>query len=90
VISIPGGQIHSEENSLTFAGLAQFFHDVAFAVLPLAVLDAVLGELARPEAEAVVMFAGQNQPLQPARFECGNNLIRIKAKFVRSGLPRLN
>ncbi len=60
------------------AGLGDLFHHVALAVLPGAVLDRVLGIFAGPEAEAVVMLAGEHDAPQPGSLDRADDLVGVE------------
>ena len=61
-VAVPGGQVHPEPQPGPFAGLGRFFHHVAFAAPEGGILHAVLRIGAGPQAEAVVVLGGQDQP----------------------------
>ena len=78
-IAIPGGEIEAEEQAVLAAGLAQLAYQVAFAVLPRAVFDGIVGGLRGPEAEAIVVLGGEDDPLHPSTLEGGDPLLGVES-----------
>ncbi len=59
---IPGRDVDAIMHPFGAAGLDKLLHNVAMAVLPRAVPDTMLGVLAGPEAETIVMLGGEDHP----------------------------
>ena len=60
------------------AGVGDLLHNVAFAVLPRAVLHGVLRVFARPEAEAVVVLAGEDDAAQARVVNRADDLLGVE------------
>ena len=60
------------------AGIDKLAHHVAFAVFPGAVLDAMFGVLAGPEAEAVVVLGREDHPRDAGRLGRTHPLASIE------------
>ena len=78
IVTIPRGEIDTKLDTAAPTGIRYLAHNIALSVLPWAVLDAVLGVGARPQAEAVMVLAGQNQRLHAGTFDCGDPLVGIQ------------
>ena len=78
-MAIPRGEIDTKLDTAAPAGSPiTLAHNIALSVLPWAVFYAVLGVGARPQAEAVMVLAGQNQRLHAGTFDCGDPLVGIQ------------
>src|SRR5256885_17018466 len=75
VIAIPRRQIDAESHALPGARLGDLLHDVA---TERTVLDRMLGVARRPEAEAVVVLAGEDQSSHPAVARGAHDLVCVK------------
>ena len=82
IVTIPRGEIDTKLDTAAPAGIRYLAHNIALTVFPRTVLDAVLGVGARPQAEAVMVLAGQNQRLHAGTFDCGNPLVGIQRIWV--------
>ena len=78
IVTIPRGEIDTKLDTAAPAGIRYLAHNIALSVLPRAVFYAVLGVGARPQAEAVMVLAGQNQRLHAGTFDCGDPLVGIQ------------
>ena len=58
VVAVPWRKIHAKCDFVAAAGIRELADHVALAVFPWALLNGMLGELARPEAEAIVVLCG--------------------------------
>ena len=56
--------------------------DVTFATFVWTPGDRMFGVAARPEAEAVMVFGGQDQLLEPTRLAAGHDLVGIEIGWV--------
>src|SRR5438105_12656142 len=84
VVTIPRRQIDAEFETRSRAGFGDFFDDVPPPAAPGTVLDRVLGVLRRPEAEAIVVLAGENQALHPAVFRSRDDLVGIEVRGIEN------
>src|SRR6185312_11110890 len=66
-IPVPGGQVNSHSHSILPAGIGKFFDDIPMASLIRRVCDRMIGILAWPKAETVMVFRGQDH-LPDTRF----------------------
>src|SRR5262249_17076415 len=78
---------NAELETVTAACVRDLLHHVALAALPGAVPDGVFRRFRRPEAEAVVMLAGENRAAHTARLQCGDDLIGIELRRIED--PRV-
>ena len=60
VVPVPGREIDAEAKSCLVGGVGGHADEVSFAIEPGAVFDAVVGLLAGPEGEAVVMLGDEH------------------------------
>ena len=67
-------------------GFSDVPHHIPLAVPPGAVLDGMLREARRPEAEAVMVLAGQDQAGHAAAGRGAHDLVRIEGGRVEHGL----
>jgi hypothetical protein len=58
LVAVPRRKVQTDTNLLFAERIDDFTNDVALAVAPAGIPDAVLGELGGPEAESVVVFGG--------------------------------
>src|SRR3954452_21908322 len=56
--------------------------DVTLAAFVWTPGDRVVGVAARPEAEAVMVFGGQDQLFEPARLQGGHDLVGIEIGWI--------
>jgi hypothetical protein len=61
------------------AGVGEFPDDIALAGFPEAVFHRMVGKLGGPEAEAIVVFTGQNEGLHAGILERAHNLIGLES-----------
>ncbi len=85
VIAVPRREINSEFETAASGGFGEFANDVAFAVFVRAELDRVVGGFGGPEAEAVVMFASEDDALAAGVFKDCANGIGIEGGGVEDG-----
>src|SRR5436190_1411900 len=64
------------------AGVGDGFDDIALPVFPRGILYRMFGELRRPEAETVVMLAGQNQLLHACVTGGAGDLVGIEIGWI--------
>ena len=86
VVAVPGRKIDAELQPVLAAGVGDLPHHVALAVLPRAVLHRVLGVLARPEAEAVVVLAGEDQPAHAGLLGRADDLVGVEVGGIEDFL----
>ena len=60
--------------------------DIALAAAPGAAANGMVSGLGGPEAESVVVFAGENQPTQSNVVRNGSNRIGIEIRWIEQGL----
>ena len=78
MVAVPRREIRAEAEPVLAAGVGDLADHVALALFPRTVLDRMLGILAGPQAEAVVMFAGEDQPAQAARLGRADDLVGVE------------
>ena len=78
VVAVPGRKIRAEAQAVLAAGVGNLADHVAVPPVPGAVLDRVLGVLAGPQAETVVMLAGEHQPAQAGRLGRADDLVGVE------------
>src|SRR6185436_19561894 len=81
-VAVPRREVDAEAKSAPAAGVRELLHHVAAPRAPGAVLHGVLGELRRPQPEAVVMFGGQDQALHAAFLRGAHDLIGVEVAGV--------
>src|SRR5258705_12411862 len=86
VIAIPRRQIDTEFQSSSRTRLRDLLHYIA---PKRAVLDRMLGVARRPEAEAVVVLAGEDQPLHPAVLRGTDDLVGVKIGGIEDVVLRV-
>src|SRR2546422_868474 len=79
VVAIPRRQIDAKAYALPGARVGNLLHDVA---TEWAVLHRVLSVARRPEAEAVVVLAGEDQSSHPAVTRGADNLVGVEVRGV--------
>ena len=79
VISVPRREIDAKSQPLTAARLRDLLHRVATEGT---VLDRMLRVSRRPQAEAVVVLAGEDQPFHPALFRRAHDLVGIEVRWI--------
>ena len=77
VIAIPGGEVHAKAQARAPAGVGDLLHHIALAALVGAGGHRVRGVAAGPEAEAVVVLAGEDQALHARGLKGGHPLISV-------------
>ena len=82
-IAVPRREIKAEFDAAAPAGLGRLAHDVA---LKRAVFHAVLGVLARPQAEAVVVLRREHKALEPRPFDRRDPLVAVELFRVEDRL----
>ena len=82
LVTVPGGKVDAELQPVASAGLCEFADDVAGAVLIRRRGDRIVGELRRPEAEAIVMLSRQDDSLYAGGFEGPHPLLAVKPRRV--------
>ena len=82
LVTVPRGQVDAELKSVASAGLCEFADNVAGAVLVRRCGDRIVGELRRPEAEAVMMLCRQDDSLYAGGFEGPHPLLAVKPRRV--------
>ena len=85
VVPVPGGEVDPELQSGPAAGRRRLAHHISPAVFPGGIFDAVAGVGAGPQAEAVVVLAGQDEPPHPGAFRCAGPLVRVEMCRVKQG-----
>ena len=85
LVSVPGGEIHAEFQPILAAGCGNLRHHVALAVFPGTGGNAVACVAAGPEAEAVVVLAGEDQALHPCIPDSRSPLVRVQLHGVENG-----
>ena len=83
VVPVPRREIKAEFDAAPAAGVRRQLHHVA---LKRAVLDRVLGVLARPQAEAVVVLRGEHQPLHARGFDGLHPLVAVQIRGIEHAL----
>ena len=78
VVAVPGREVRAELQAVLAAGVGNLLDHVALAAPPRAVLDRVLGVLAGPEAEAVVVLAGEHQPAHAGLLGRADDLVGVE------------
>ena len=85
LVPIPGGKIHSKADAARAAGLRCFCHHVAPPVFIGAGRHGMVGIPAGPQAEAVVMLAGENQPFHARGLDGLHPLLGIQLLGIENG-----
>ena len=85
LISIPRREIDAELHAVTGSGLGDFFDDVAFTFAIGTAGNGVIGRFGRPEAEAIVMFAGEYDALAARGVQGFADGIGIEVGRVEDG-----
>ena len=86
VIAIPGREIHAERQAVLLARLGEVADDVSLAVFPGTAFHRMLGELARPQREAVVVLRGDDQPFHAGVARDPGPLPRVERRRVEHAL----
>jgi hypothetical protein len=89
LVAIPRAEVEPGREVVAAAGVHEFADDVALALLPGRGLDGVVGEGARPEAEAVVVLGGEHHGLRARRPGGGGPLVGVEGGGVEDGRGRL-
>ena len=82
LVAVPGREIDAELEARLAAGVGHLLDHVALAAAPRAVLHAVLGVLARPEAEAVVVLAGEDEQLHAGLLAGRGPLVGVEGRGI--------
>ena len=85
MVAIPWREVDPEPEVVLPACVGYLAHYITLAITPRTVLHGVFGVFRGPEAEAVVVLAGQNQSVHP-RFCCrADDLVRIESSRCKHG-----
>ena len=82
---IPGGQVDTELEAVTAGSLGNLADHIALASLPGRAGHAVLGVGTGPEAEAVVVLAGEDHPRHASGFKGLHPLVAVQVRRVEEG-----
>ena len=91
LVPVPGREVDAERKPAFAAGRGDLADDVALPVLPRRAPDRVLGEFARPQAEAVVVLGREDQTPDPRGLDRLDPLVRRRgpsgSKSFGSSVP---
>ena len=77
-VSVPRGKIYAEFKAVFPAGVRQLTDNISVTVFPFAGFNTVIGIFARPQAETVMMFSGQNYTFDMGELAESRPLSAIK------------
>ena len=77
-VAVPRRQVNAEPDAVLFARAGNLLHHIALPLLPRGGRHAVPGGLRGPQAEAVMVLAGQHHPLEPGVRQRLYNFVRIE------------
>ena len=87
VVAVPRGDVEPDVEAVLAAGVRHFLHVVALAVAEFGLRDVVLGGLGRPQAQAVVVLADDDDARDAAVFAGLYDLLGVE--FGRSETLRV-
>ena len=81
-VAVPWGDIHAHLDTRLTAGLGEVAQYIALTVAPLAVGDSMSAGRIGPQAEAVVVFGGENDTFHAGCFGCGRPLAAVEGSGI--------
>ena len=82
IVPVPGGDIYPEFQTFVPAGFREFLEDISLAFFPRTLRHGVVADWIRPQAEAVVVLAGDDYPLESGRLGNRSPLAAVEGGWI--------